>query len=513
MKRRRLLVIPAVAALVALPASVLGAAAQAPEDTQIIHRQAVSVQMSPTGEQGTTRLVTQLTYLGNESSSITLPAQATRGFRNLSGFGAPSVSGDNVTWDFAGPGFVRSLAEVDGDLPVRVEINYSLDGQEMAPDKIVGRSGLLEVTYTVTNLTAEEREVSYVDGMGNAQTATVPVAVPMVGSLTTTLDGRFKNVESPGAVVVGDGRGNTLISASLLMFAPLASETAQASYRAQVTDAIIPTTKLQVLPVDSNSFGSITSTETAYAGAAESLTELTDGSGQIDQNLLKLAAGAGELLDGLSQLADGADELAAGLQTAASGSGRLAAGTTDARAGGQRLAAGLDLLLAGARELSGGLGQANTGGGDLAAGLARLAAGAGELAAGAKTLAAGTTALNAGATELSAGAKALAAGSNILDAGAQELVAGAGQLSGGAADLLDGLKLLKASLNADDGLPAALDGIGSMLAGLGSRTVAGETILFGLTQVAGGLSNPGCNLPDPTEPREPVRGSRESWAC
>ena len=128
-----------------------------------------------------------------------------------------------------------------------------------------------------------------------------------------------------GGVTVGDGRGNTKLKWTLIMFEPLGALTQELTYTAEVQDVVLPATVVQVVPVTIEQTP-LSSGEEAYSDAADSTYELTQGATTIDRNLLRLATGAGSLLEGLIKLSDGASALHDGLGDAASGSGELAAG-------------------------------------------------------------------------------------------------------------------------------------------------------------------------------------------
>ena len=399
----------------------------------LVQRSSVLTELSPTGEAGTSRVFTQLT-IPSGTTNLVLPNQSTSGLRALSG-PQPTVTSDGLR--FTADGAARMVADNTAPLPVSIAVSYSFDGEPMDPEDVVGRDGELTVTYTVRNLTAVPTELTLTDGRGQAVTRSVDVAVPMVGSLMLTLPARFDDVVAPGAVVVGDGRGGTVVNWSLVLFSPIGDETAEISYTATVQDAFIPAASAQVLPVTPDSFNSFITTETAYRGAVDSTMELSDGALEIDANLLRLADGAGRLLAGLVQLRDGAQQLSAGLVDASDGAGRLAVGLGKARVGGDDLANGLNALRKGALALSGGAGD-------------------------------------------------LADGTRLLDANTALLAAGADQLADGAADLSNGLALLAAGITGEGGLPAAIAGISSLIAGIGDVATA-NTLLNGLSQVDGGL--------------------------
>ncbi|MBS3942569.1 MAG: hypothetical protein KG028_16550 [Actinobacteria bacterium] len=428
---RRTVTLGLVAALAAIPTS-LPAFAQGGRAAEVTHRQSVLTEVSPTGDVRSSRVFTQLTVAGDGDIEVALPAQATRGLRNLDGFGKPSVSGDEVVYRLAATrdgASERTVADNTADLPVSLEISYALDGELVTPKQLVGRTGEVTVTYTVRNLTATPTEVRYFDGRQRERFETVDVAVPMVGSLSTTLDARFVEIDAPGASVAGDGRGSTVVQWSLLLFAPLGSEEQSVSYTAHVSDAVVPEAVAQILPVDSRSFGSLASTAASYKGAVESTRNLTVNSVLIDGNVQLLADGAAKLLDGLGQLADGATQLASGLnETAIPGARQLADGTGQARDGSRELANGVNRIGAGAGQLAAGADTAKAGGARLAAGASDAnAAFSAKILPGAAQIEGGLAAIEAGMAQLGAGT---AQGAPAAIAGLPQLAAGATALSG-----------------------------------------------------------------------------------
>jgi putative membrane protein len=459
---RRLVSLLALATLVALPAS-LPAMAQSGTAERIVHRQSVRTDMTPSGEVEEARIFTQLTVVGDGEVEVVLPAQSTQGLRNLEGFGRPSVEGDQVVHTVsASPdgGFERTVAEHTAALPIELEVEYRLDGEPIEPSDLVGRSGELTASFTVRNTTTQPTEVQFFDGQGNRQTETIDVAVPIVGSLSMELDGRFVDIDAPAAAVAGNGRGDTRISWSLVLFEPVGSEEQTVSYTAHVSDAIVPEVTGQFLPVDSNSFTSLESVQETFGQVADGLRSLTTGALILDGNVKLLAAGASQLLDGLGQLSDGADQLAAGLnERAAPGSQQLADGTGQARDGSRQLADGLLELEDGAGQLSTGLGQASGGASELADGLNLLADGSGRLRSGSSQL---------------------AAGASQLDTSAGELAAGAQLVGTGATGLLNGLIQLREGLLGNEGLIASVRG--------------------GIAQVRAGVAEIAAGVGDPASP-------------
>lgn len=472
---RRLLIISTATAVLLSTAAPAALAAEG----AVVHRESVLTELDATGAPGTSRVFTQLTVPAGQE--VRLSGQSTASLRTLSGIAAQR--GDDVVF---GAGLSRTVADHTAELPVAVAVSYSIDGETVDAEDVVGHDGEVAVTYTVTNLTAEARELTVIDGDRVGSKQTVDVAVPMVASLSMTLPSMFDEVSAPGAVVVGDGRGNTVVNWSLLLFSPIGSETQQVTWTADARDAIVPEAVLQVLPVSPTSFGSFESTSDAYRGAVGSTRELTAGARQIDRNLKLLAEGAGKLLAGLTQLRDGSAELAAGLGDARDGAAKLSDGLGAARAGGGELSSGLGDLSDGANQVADGLAQ-------LDAGSVRLVAGLGQLAGGSRELADGVGQLSDGAA--------------LLDDNAKQLAAGAEKLAVGAGDLEGGLQTLSTRLLGSDD-PATTGAVEQLQAGavkakaaIDPTTNLGDrTLRNGVTKLRLGLDNP-CDLANPVTTR------------
>ncbi|KGM08500.1 hypothetical protein N868_08715, partial [Cellulomonas carbonis T26] len=421
-------------ALLASPFATAGAAAATTDDggLTIVNTETVQAKLDATGRVREARLYEQLSFTGSGTATVVNPT-STDGLRNLDAFGGFSVQDGamRATVEVDGERRLRTVSDHDGDLPVGVEVTYLLDGEPVTPGAVVGRSGELEVRYTVRNLTVREDQVTYDDGHGGTATATAETVIPMVGQLTTVLPSSFTAVSSGEASIAGDGRGGTKLSFTMTLFPPIGSPTAEFGYTATIRDGVVPAANVSVLPVRPLESPSFRGGAASYAGGAESGIALTAGASEIDANLLRLHDGAATLLDGLRQLEAGARTLSEGLAgEAVPGAGRLADGAAD--------------LDDGARELDAGVRRLNTGTAQLADGVLRVGAGAKALADGADKAAAGAQDLAAGADQVDDGAATLADGTGQVDEGAQALAAGTAQVDDGAQDLAAGATQLDA---------------------------------------------------------------------
>lgn len=448
-----LLALP-LAALLLVPAATAATASTSSGtdgDVTVVNTETVQARLDATGRLREARLYEQLSFTGTGTAEVVNPT-STAGLRNLDAFGG-FTAGDGVMRtrvDVDGEKRLRTVSDYSGDLPVSVEVTYLLDGEPVTPRGVVGRSGTLEVRYTVTNLTVRQDEVTYDDGTGGRATATAETVVPMVGQLTTVLPPSFTAVASDEASIAGDGRGGTRLSFTMTLFPPIGSPTAEFGWTATIRDGQVPPANVSVLPVNPLASPSFKGGAASYQGGAESGIALTSGATQIDENLLRLHDGAVTLLDGLRQLEAGAQELATGLNgTAVPGAAQLADGADELDRGARRLSAGVAQLDAGAGELANGATQ-------LAGGLHEAGSKAPALLGGLQEVQAGLAKVDDGLAQLYGGVDQLPAKAGALHDGVADLRAGVDQLQAGAANLRSTLANLAAVLQALAGTDATV---------------------------------------------------------
>ncbi|HET8615260.1 MAG TPA: hypothetical protein VFL94_07020 [Actinomycetales bacterium] len=352
--------IRAAAACLAVPACAVFAAgpAFAASDVVVTNTETIQAHLDASGKVKDARVYDQLAFTGQGRVDVANPV-STKGLRNLDGFGGYDVKDGKLvtTVSVDGDKRMRTVSDFDKPIPLKISVTYLLNGKEVAPDKVVGASGKLEVRYHVENATATTQQVSFDDGTGQQVTKDAQVVIPMVGSLSTVLPPSFTDVASDQANMAGDGHGGTKMSFTMTLFGPIGSATADFGYTATIKDGEVPPASISALPVSPLESPSFKGGAESYKGGADTGVELTSGATEIDANLLKLRDGAATLLAGLIQLKDGANQLNAGLSgQAAPGAAKLADGAGQLKAGTSELSAGLSGQLApGAKQLSDGL--------------------------------------------------------------------------------------------------------------------------------------------------------------
>lgn len=217
------------------------------------HLQTVTVHHAADGTATGATVVTRVATAGAGDLTVELHDQAVRGLRSLTGFaafgplgerGAPDVTGRRVTHRLGDGDVVRTVAPLDRAVPVRIDVAVTLDGEPIGPAAVVGRSGRLSVTYTLTNLTVEPRELRHFDGTGRPRTVVRDVAVPYVGELVVPLDDRY------GAVRVRGGRlHDGMLRADVVLAEPVGTTVRTVTWTADVEQASLPPVQVRLVPV------------------------------------------------------------------------------------------------------------------------------------------------------------------------------------------------------------------------------------------------------------------------
>ncbi|KJK10624.1 hypothetical protein UB45_17865 [Terrabacter sp. 28] len=478
-----------VAGLAAMPTILMLAAAPAAAadsgQVQVSNTETVQAYLDATGKVDVARVYEQVAMQGRGSVDLQNPVEA-QGLRNLDGFGGFEVK-DGVMvgrFDVDGEQRLRTVSDYTKKLPLEVQAVYTLDGQTVEPGDLLGRSGRLEVRYTVKNVTGTSQLVSFDDGTGKSATATQSVVIPMVGSLSTTLPGTFTNVSSTEANVAGDGRGGTKLTFTMTLFGPIGTPTATFGYAADIVDGTLPKASVSALPVSPLDSPSFKGGAESYKGGATTGATLTAGATEIDANLLKLRDGAGTLLAGLIQLRDGAKQLDAGLGAQAlPGSRDLATGAGKLKDGTSKLRAGAGAAKDGSSQLADGAAQVADGNSRLSAGAEKLSAGAVKVDDGAGQVAGGLHLLGEGAPALVDNLALVADGLDKVDAGLTAMYDGVGGLPDQAKPLHAGIAKLRAGLGGKGQAGTLIDGVDQVRAGLAEATKAGGS----LDQLRGGV--------------------------
>lgn len=369
-------------------------------------------------------------HLKNKDKKDTLEdASNLSDIENVKGKEKFTQSGDKLTWQAGGKDIYYQGTATE-EPPVTQKVTYYLDGKEISPEDLAGKSGKVKIRFDYTNTTSYTETVN-----GEKQT----VSVPFAAITGLVLGDGFENIE------VKNGKAEVSDSSSVVLGYALPGLKDSLGIKDKDLDGDVNIPEYMEMTADVENF-SMPAAMTFVVNASDYVS--TDGidTSDLDDMINDLKDASTQLQDGSKTLAEGTDTLADGLSTLQSKLGTFASGVGT-------LKSGLKTYTDGVSTLSGGLNTLGNSTGALVSGADKLNDGAGQLASGSATLkdglksyTDGANGLAKGASDLDAGIGTLAEKSGTLVDGATKLDDGASQLSASASSINEGIKSLDTGL-------------------------------------------------------------------
>lgn len=362
-------------------------------------------------------------HLKNKDKKDTLEdASNLSDIENVKGKEKFTQSGDKLTWQAGGKDIYYQGTATE-EPPVTQKVTYYLDGKEISPEDLAGKSGKVKIRFDYTNTTSYTETVN-----GEKQT----VSVPFAAITGLVLGDGFENIE------VTNGKAEVSDSSSVVLGYALPGLKDSLGIKDGDLDGDVNIPEYMEMTADVENF-SMPAAMTFVVNASDYVS--TDGidTSDLDDMINDLKDASTQLQDGSKTLAEGTDTLADGLSTLQSKLGTFASGVGT-------LQSGLKTYTDGVSTLSGGLNTLGNSTGALVSGADKLNSGAGQLASGSATLKDGLKTYTDGASTLAAGASNLDAGMDTLKSGTDTLSQSAPSLVSGVNSLSDGINTLDKAL-------------------------------------------------------------------
>lgn len=297
-------------------------------------------------------------HLINSENKKVLEDQSTlTDIENVKGDETFEQSGNKVTWQADGNDIFYQ-GTVTEKTPVTEKITYYLDGKEMKPEEIAGKSGKVTIRFDYENHEKVEKEV-------NGEKT--EVCVPFVAVSGMILDDSFSNVEVTNGKVVADGNNNLVIGYTL----PGLKDSLQVEDSDFDTEINIPEYFEMSADVENFSMdmtmtvvmnatnfvstegeGDLSSLDEVLDTLTDATSQLEDGSGELAEGLDTLKSSLGEFAEGITSLQDGIRSYTDGAKQVADGIGTLKSSTP-------ALSDGIATLNSSAKSISDGIGTLN----------------------------------------------------------------------------------------------------------------------------------------------------------
>ena len=397
-------------------------------------------------------------HLKNKDKKDTLEdASNLSDIENVKGKEKFTQSGDKLTWQAGGKDIYYQGTATE-EPPVTQKVTYYLDGKEISPEDLAGKSGKVKIRFDYTNTTSYTETVN-----GEKQT----VSVPFAAITGLVLGDGFENIEvTNGKAEVSDSSSVVLGYAlpglkdslgikdgdldgdvNIPEYMEMTADVENFSMPAAMTFVVNASDYVSTDGIDTSDLDDMindlkdasTQLQDGSKTLAEGTDTLADGLSTLQSNLGTFASGVGTLQSGLKTYTDGVSTLSGGLNTLGNSTGALVSGADKLNSGAGQLASGSATLKDGLKTYTDGASQLNTGLNQLNDNTGSLATGVTSLNDGAKTLSDGINAANKGAAGVSAGAAQLKTSIDTAKTGADSLAAGAKQVDEGVGQLTQSL--------------------------------------------------------------------------
>lgn len=263
--------------------------------------------------------------------------------QNVKGDETYQASGNSLTWKTEGKD-IYYQGSTNKKLPVSVHFTYYLDGKEMKPSDLSGKSGRLRIKVAYENNARQTVEID-----GKKESIYTPFAL-LTGMILP--DEIFSNVTIDNGKVISDGHRSIVLGIAM----PGLTD----SLGLNKTDSSADPLSLDIpetleISADVENFSMDPTFTIALSDILDSLdtdgisdmSELTEALDDLEDAALQLVDGSEELFNGTDTLNSNYQELDSGIQT-------LKAGIDTAASGSNTLAEGITTYINGAAQLSDG---------------------------------------------------------------------------------------------------------------------------------------------------------------
>lgn len=365
-------------------------------------------------------------YGDNSSDSYTDFGKYTK-VKNMTENVEPKINGEEIIWpmELLRDKDIYYEGTIEKELPIQVNIKYYLDGKELAPKDLRGKSGHFKIDINISH---------------SDTVAWDKAGLLTQIQLTPDLD-VFSNIKSEGSSVIVGKKAN-------ITFVALPPATQSFSLEAEVKNMYLDPVNISVVASSFNLPGDIEAGINELTGG---IGKLYAGTSELSKNSKGISLGMEQFHGGLNQMSLQGGQLVGGFSQIAAGMDTLSQKGNELQAGIGQLSGGLKEISTGTKELSGGLNQLTEGHTQLMQ-LAAMYANSSDpmlrqLAVGIIKEGEGLQTLNAGLKESSSGLEALEAGSSQVQSGFGEYKGGIDKMSGSMKEMNKGMSALPKAID------------------------------------------------------------------
>lgn len=265
---------------------------------------------------------------------------------NVKGDETFTQNGNKITWDAAG-NEISYQGTTDKQLPVSVKATYYLDGNEISPEDLAGKSGKVKIRLDYTSNETVTKDVNGKDE---------DISVPFVAVSGMVLGDNFTNIQVTNGKYLAQGESNIVVGYAVPGLDSGVKDAAK-DLDTEIPDYVEVSADVTDFSLDMTVTMLVNGSEMDYSGDLDltdldDLTEalssagdqLADGSGELSDGATQVSDGAGTLADKMGDLTSGAGSLKAGMESLSSSSSDLSNGVSVINQSAQAIAAGVNTL-------------------------------------------------------------------------------------------------------------------------------------------------------------------------
>lgn len=306
------------------------------------------------GADGSVKKIIVSDWLKNMASAQNITdASSLLDIENVKGDESYTTGDDSIIWNADGQDIYYRGSSSE-QLPVGIKISYKLDGKEVSPESLAGKSGKVTIRFDYMNYAYEMKKIN-----GKEEKIFVPFAMLTGMILDNDI---FRNVEVTNGKLINDGMRSVVAGAA---FPGL-----QNSLGLDKNDLEIPEYIEITADVTNFKMGMTVTIATneifneINMDNLDSESDMVDAISELTEAMTKLEGGSSALYDGLCELLEksgdlvkGADQLANGSKTLADGTKSLSSGASELQTGADQLNNGLQTIVKNNDSLNGGAKQ------------------------------------------------------------------------------------------------------------------------------------------------------------
>ncbi len=271
---------------------------------------------------------------------------------NVKGDETFTQKGSEITWDAAGSD-IYYQGTTSKETPVTEKITYFLDGKEVSPKEIAGKSGKVKIRFDYTN---NEKAKATIAGKEEE------INVPFIVVSGMVLGDNFTNVDVTNGKVISNGAGNMVVGIAMPgLKDSLNIKEEELSDNISIPDYVEVTADAEDFELDMT-MSIVSSSSSLNVDGAFDFSDLDSKIDDLTDAVDKLSDGSGDLADGLKKLNDkmpefsnGLNDLQNGVRSYTDGAKTLADGISTLKSSSGELISGVDQLKTSVNTLNNGV--------------------------------------------------------------------------------------------------------------------------------------------------------------